>query len=697
MLPRSIYRSSVLMVLSALAGCAVAPSAPASAPAAATETFTVIIAGHEAGKLVVASAADRLTVDYEYRSNGRGPTLKEVIRLNAEGLPISWRISGKTTFGNEVDERFAFQDGMSRWTDTTGSSEAAAAAPQFYVAQAGSPYGQYLHARALLAAPNHRLVTLPGGEARLVELEALRLQGGKNQSVMVTAYALYGPTENPAYLFIDEAGRYIATAQPTAGVFRAGFEDEEARLREAVTRYNAQRFERVQKKAARRFDGPVRIRNVRIFDPKTSARTASMSVVINGNRIDRIEAASAPTEDDEYEVDGQGGTLLPGLVDMHGHVDISDALVNLAAGVTVIRDMGNKNDVLSDLIAKIESGVLAGPHIVRSGFIEGKSPYNSDGGIIVTSEAEAVEAVRTYAKLGVFQIKIYNSMKPEWVPAVIAEAKRHKLRVAGHVPAFTNANAMIRAGYDEMTHINQVMLGWVLKQGEDTRTLLRLTALKRLPSVDLDGPAVRETIDLMIANKVAMEPTIAIHEALLLGRNGKARAGVVDYVDHMPISFQRNAKRALADISTPDDDAAYRGAYDKILATLRLMRERGIFIVPGTDMGGAFNLHREMELFQSIGYTPAEVLKRVTYDVIAYMGLDDERGSITPGKRADFLLVPGDPTKDLKAIKTVALVGKDGVLYAPSDIYPEFGIRPFVEAPAIKPPRGSTAPSASAR
>jgi imidazolonepropionase-like amidohydrolase len=66
-----------------------------------------------------------------------------------------------------------------------------------------------------------------------------------------------------------------------------------------------------------------------------------------------------------------------------------------------------------------------------------------------------------------------------------------------------------------------------------------------------------------------------------------------------------------------------------------------------------------------------------------YLGQDQRLGSIEKGKLADFFLIPGDPTRDLKAIKTIRMVVKDGVVYFPSEIYPEFGIRPFAEPPAV--------------
>jgi imidazolonepropionase-like amidohydrolase len=277
-------------------------------------------------------------------------------------------------------------------------------------------------------------------------------------------------------------------------------------------------------------------------------------------------------------------------------------------------------------------------------------------------------------------------MKPEWSAAAAREAHRLGLRVAGHVPAFSNADAMIDAGYDELTHINQIMLGWVLGPEEDTRTLLRLTALKRLATLDLASERVQRTINHIVERKVAVEPTIAIHENLLLNRDGQVPRGMVDYIDHLPVGEQRSARQAWADMSAPGDAEAYAAAWEKMLDTLRDMRRRGVLLIPGTDLGGSFAFHRELQLFEQIGYTPAEVLRLATLDMARHLGVDQRSGSIEKGKDADFFLVPGDPTADLRAIKTIRAVMKDGILYFPSEIHPEFGIKPFATAPTVTRP-----------
>jgi imidazolonepropionase-like amidohydrolase len=659
----------------------------APTPVPVTETYAIRLFDTTIGQLVATTEGDTVTVDYEYRNNGRGPTLAETITLGEDGLPVGWTVDGATTFGNEIHETFALEDGVASWTDTTGPGTADMTGPTVYIPQNGTPYALSVYARALLADADHTLPAWPAGELSLDALESVTVDG-EGGPVEATAYALVGDDVDPTYFLAEEDGSLFAFISPRFVIVKAGYEAADTQLKDLAARLSTERLETIQAETAHTFDAPLAITNVRVFDPEAKALTGLVTVVVADNTIRSVGPDAPPAE--AYIVDGQGGTLVPGLIDMHGHVGQDAALKNIAAGVTTIRDMGNDNAVLSELITKIDEGILAGPRIVRSGFIEGKSPFSSNNGILVNSEEEAVAAVDWYADQGdFFQIKVYNSMNPAWVPAIVKRAKARGLRVTGHVPAFTRADNMIEAGYDEMTHINQVMLGWVLDDGEDTRTLLRLTALQRLPKLDLDAPNVQHTLDLMADKGIAIDPTYAIHEALLLSRNGETQAGMADYVDHMPVAVQRQAKAAWSAIGSPEEDAAYKGAFDQITDTIRRMKDRGIFIVFGTDLGGALTLHRELELYQNVGFSPAEILARATLEEAEYMGMGEEIGSIEPGKKADFLLVPGDPVADLKAIKTIRLVSKGDTVYFPSEIYPYFGIRPFTDVPEVQAPEGT--------
>lgn len=658
-----------------------------SAPAwADTETFTVITGGKKVGHLEADTAGDRTVIDFDIKNNGRGPTIAETIKVGANGLPQAWTISGATTFGNKVNEHFRLSGKRASWVDTTGKGAATVKEASLYVGQNASPWALGLYARALLKDADGQMAALPGGTLRLNKGEALAVEGkpeAEPRTVQVTAYALYGIELQPNDLLLDGSGALFAYVTPDVIMIRAGYEGEEQRLRGLAAKWSTERFVAIQKAVAHRYDTPVRIRNVRLFEPGTATLSESKSVVVSGRKISAVEPLDSPATPGEVIVDGAGGTLVAGMYDMHAHLSQGDALLNLAAGITSVRDMGNDNAVLDQLIARIEDGTIDGPRVVRSGFIEGKSPFSSHNGILVDSEAKAVEAVRWYAARGYWQIKVYNSMNPAWVPAVVQEAHRLGMRVAGHVPAFSSADAVLADGYDEATHINQFMLGWVLQPGEDTRTLLRLTAIKRFATVDLDSAKVQRTIGTMVERRLAIDPTLTIHEALTQNRDGQVPPGAADYLDHMPIGYQRGQKQALADASAPADDKAYRAAFDKIIATLALLHGRGVFIVPGTDMGGSFTYHRELELYQRMGMTPAEIMKRATLDMARYLGQDQSLGSIEKGKLADFFLVPADPTRDLKAIKTISMVVKDGAVYFPSEIYPYFGIRPFVAAPKL--------------
>ena len=651
-----------------------------STPAFAAERFAVLFSGRNVGSLVTDETGGATKIVFDYKNNGRGPTIEEHLALDPAGIPTSWMVSGSTTFGSKVDERFSRSGDKAEWVDATGPGSATVRGPALYVAQNGSPYGLGVYARALLKAGG-RLPALPGGELRLEPLGPVPAKGPAGP-VTLTAYALVGLDLDPTTLFLGPDKELVGVASPEFAVLREGFEAEDQKLRDLVAGWDTKRLTDAQKALAKKAPTALRIANVRIFDPERLALSAPASVLVKGNRIVSIDAPGAGSAG-ETVVDGKGGTLLAGFNEMHGHLGQSDALLNLVAGITTVRDMGNDDAVLDRLVQRMDSGELAGPRVVRSAFIEGKSKTNAQNGVVVENQADAVKAVQDAAKRGVFQIKIYNSINPEWVPAMIAEAHKAGIRVAGHIPAFTTTDAMLEAGYDEITHSNQLMLNWVLKPGDDTRTLLRITALKRFDGFDLNQPAPKKTLELMRTHGAAHDPTLVIIEHATQGRKGEFSPGTVDWAPHLPIGLQRQLKQPMLDISSPEDDAAYRGAFDTTLEVMRQLNRQGTLILPGTDMGGSFWYHRELELFTKTGLSSAQVLRRATFDTARYMGRGDRFGAVKPGLVADFMLLPGDPVKDIRAVKTISMVVKDGTVYFPTEAYERLGIKPFTAVPAV--------------
>lgn len=642
-----------------------------------TEKYEVIFGGTDVGDMLVNRSGNKVEIDFGFSNNGRGASSIETLILSEKGLPIEWNIKGKTMFGNAVDEHFMIQNGLANWRASAGKGSIKFDANSLYVAQSASPYALFVYASALLNTKTKQISAIPGGQLSIREVKQIELKNDET-SISAKIYAISGIELDPSYIALDNNMQMLAFLSPRFAVIREGFAKHDTTLRELAATLNATRFETIAKKVTHTFDKKVRINKVRIFDPVTLTLTKQKSVLINKNQIVAIENVIETPLLDEELIDGKGGTLIPGLFEMHGHMSDNDALLNVMAGVTSVRDMGNEMDVLDPLIEKINNKILIGPRITKSGFIEGKSDFSAATGEMASSEQEAVDLVKMYAQRGdYFQIKIYSSINGDWVPAMAAEAKKHGMRVTGHIPAFSNVDEMIAAGYDEVTHINQVMLSWVLEREEDTRTLFRITGMKRFADLDLNSEKVQNTLNTMVEKNIAVDPTLVIHEFGLTARNGETRVGMKDYINNMPIGVQRSAKQALLDVADEAEDTAYLFAFEKIMDTLTLMHEKGIFIVPGTDLGGAFELHRELELFQQIGMSNAEVLRRASYDMAHYLGQGDTLGSIEAGKFADFFLVQGNPLVDLREIKTISMVVKDGNIYYPSQVYPEFGIKPF--------------------
>lgn len=649
--------------------------------AIAADRYVVISGGTNVGHVWADTQGNRVSIDFDVKENGRGPTVKEIVTLGTDGLPTSWDVTGTTTFGSKIFEHYERKGAKASWVDASGKGSSNVKGAATYVTQSGSPWDTGFYATQMLKRGNS-LTALPGGTLKLEKGDAVEVTG-KGGVIPTTAYFVSGIDLDPDVVLLDASGAMVAYVTPDTLVIREGYEADEVRLRGLAAKWSTDRYATIQRDTAHDYKAPVRIKHVRLFDPATEKLTELKSVIVRGRTIAAVMPDDAPSTPGEVTIDGAGGTIVPGFTDMHGHLGQSDALLNVIAGITSVRDMGNDNAVLDELVDRIDRGEIAGPRVIRSGFLEGKSPYNAANGILASSEKEAVDGVRWYAARGYWQTKIYNSIDPKWVPAIVKESHRLGLRVAGHVPAFTNADAMMEAGYDELTHLNQVALQWVLKPGEDTRTLFRITAQQRLPGLDLSSAPVQHTLGLMKQTGVPLDDTLVIHEWLFKSRDGQALPALADVIDHLPIGAQRDGRKAATNPATIGGIANADATWAKLVAIMKAFHDNGTMLLPGTDMGGSFTYWRELELYQTFGMTPPQILKRATWDVTKYLGHDQTLGSVEKGKYADFFLVPGDPTKDLKAIKRISMVVKDGVFYYPDEVYPKFGIKPFVAAPKV--------------
>ncbi len=658
----------------------------AAAEESTVERYAFLTNGERVGTMVVATTGHRVTVDWSVDDNGRGSKFKEAVELGADGFPRVWAITGTAWYGAPVKESFEVHGTTASWKSLDDSGSAQTKRPMLYLPNNSSLWNLGLSLRLLLAAPGGRLSVLPAGELRAERVREVRV-GREGAAIDATAYVLWGLDVTPTFVLADGKGRFLGQVSAQGVVIDERFADQfEAlsRLGEALDR---EYLGRLTRELTHTFDRPVYLTNVHVFDAAAGTVGPATNVVVFGQRIAGTRTGAPPA--DAVVIDGAGGTLLPGLCDVHAHAYAWGGPLHLAAGVTNTRDPGNDNRVLLELTREIETDEVLGPRIVRAGFLEGRSPFSARTGFVVDKLDDALDKVRWYADHGYTGIKIYNSMTPDWVKPIAEEAHRLGLRVSGHVPAFMTSERAVRDGYDEVTHINQLVLMFLIGPKDDTRTPFRFTALgERTAALDLQSEPVQRLVRLMKERNTTHDPTMATFRSMLLSRPGKTSPTDAEWLDHMPGPYQRSRRSSVLDVK-PEQYPTYDASAQKLLDVLRMLDREGIRLIPGTDDTPGFMLHSELEAWVAAGLSPARVLQLATLGCARYLGNDQQLGSITLGKLADLLLVAGDPTKDISAIRQVRLVMKGGATYYPAEIYramtiAPFGTKPNVTAPASK-------------
>lgn len=648
------------------------PPIPDSVPADAVR-YSVLSTGNLAGNQLVWKSADgKRHALYQYNDRGRGPRIDTVMALGADGIPTSTENTGIDYLKGPVEERFSIREGVARWKNKAESGERPVKGPVFFPSFYGPPDEVGLLAQALLRSGGS-MPLLPEGEARIEKVREVTLaREGKSQPV--TLYALRGFQFSPSYLWLDRENNLFASGSNWLMTIREGWEKSQKELvgaqEEAGVQWRAGLAERLARKPA----ADVVIHNVNVFDSETGKLLRDRVVTIHGNRIASV-SSSESSETNVERIDGGGGTLLPGLWDMHAHVGDDDGLLNIAAGVTSVRDLANDTEELEARRKRFDSGKEIGPRVIAAGFMDGPGPYQGPTKVLVDTEQKVHDAIARYASLGYPQIKIYSSIKPELVPVIIADAHKRGMRVSGHVPATMFADQFVRAGADELQHINFVFLNF-FRDVTETRTPARFTEPgKRAAGLDLDSAAVREFISLLRSRHVVVDPTLSTFESLYRARPGTVDPSFAAVANRMPTQLRRGflAGGLSAEGKT---DELYRASYANMVKMVGLLHRSGVQIVAGTDTLPGFGLHRELELYREAGIPPSEILQIATLQAAKVMKRDSELGSIEKGKLADLVLVAGDPTADISAVRNTKLVVKDGVVFDPARIYEAIGVQP---------------------
>ncbi|MCW3467163.1 amidohydrolase family protein [Chitinophaga nivalis] len=639
--------------------------------------YSVILSGNIKGAKKILQKPDGSYESwYHYNDRGRGDSNHIEYRLDADGIPTYIRIRGNDYMKSPVSEDFSLTGQTAVWKNNAESSQKTIAGKAFYQ----SLYGECGNLVKALHAHNNRLVLLPSGEASLEVLQSHTVGKGAAARKLVLC-SVKGLKPTPVYRWVDEQWNTFATVEDWKTVIRKGYEAAGPALL-AIQKKVEQHFYRQLAQAQRKkITGQLLIRNTTLFDAEQARLLPHTDVLIQDGIIKAVSAGKPLTVKGAEVIDGSGQTLLPGLWDMHVHFsDNLDGIMHIAAGVTHVRDMGNDANLLVRM-AQVKSGELIGPAVeIASGFIDGAGPYAAPTGALINNPEEGIAAIREYAKKGYQQIKLYSSLKPAWVKPLVEEARRHHMRVCGHIPAFMTAAQAIDAGYNEVTHLNMLVLNF-FGDTIDTRTPQRFAIpAQKAAGMDLHGADMEAFIAMMKAKDITVDPTVNIFEALFTGKNGETLPKDRYMVDHLPAVMQREFRAGGGGLPvSPELEATYKKSFEVFLQLVKLLYDKGIRIVPGTDDVPGFDLHYELELYVRAGIPAEKVLQLATWGPAGYTGNGSTLGSIKTGKKADMILVGGNPVSNIHDIRNTRLVITGGAIYRPSALYPAIGITPFSE------------------
>lgn len=356
-------------------------------------------------------------------------------------------------------------------------------------------------------------------------------------------------------------------------------------------------------------------------------------------------------------INATGKTIIPGLWDMHSHFEQAEwGPAYLAAGVTTVRDCGNEFVYINAIKSAIDSKKGIGPNIIKAGIIDGPGPFGL-GIVRAATKEEGVKAVNMYKDNGFSQIKIYSSITPDVLKAICDEAHRLNLTVTGHIPMNMSTQAGIDSGMDMINHMQYVAS--MMKRNKDR-------------SIDLNDSTSQAAFDFLRKHGTVVDPTMGVYEMIF--RNTSEDIHVMEpNFDNLPLPLQT----LFGNTGMPDSVAkANASRYKSMFALVKALRDKGIPFFAGTDMGfPGYSVARELELYVQAGLSPFEAIQTATITPAIIMHMDHDYGSLRWGKKADLVILDADPTVNIRNIRKVNKVFKDGVEYDPHVLHKMVGFK----------------------
>ena len=629
----------------------------------------------DAQKYLIVSAAGQHGTSYAWRdAEGRYVTRESIllrgfvweqdqtIRLGPNGQPDWIEVRGVTPQGDSA-ETFSITGGNAVWKSQIDSGSVAYDGKSQYSTLGGTFSSAALVVELLFKAPDKRLTLLPGGAMRLTPLTQITVGAGPNAKHL-TAWTIEGASLQPQPVWLTDDGKFFGVIGGL-GLLPEGYTGEFLKLQKAQDDALAARGPAIAKRFGQVSPVPVAFVHVKMFDADKGVFVDDQTVIAHKGKIVAVGPTGTvrvPTS--ARVIDGRGKTLTPGIWDSHMHVgtDLQGVML-LSMGETSARDPGADVAPTIERRARIAKGELLFPTVYSSVLIDGKGPLAAQGGVTVSSADEAIAAVRKAKESGFTGVKFYTSMKPEWLYPAIAEAHKLGLHVHGHIAATLRPTDVIEHGYDEITHIN-----FVLMQAMPDEVVNVSNGLARFQGpgkygkdVDLTAEPMRSLIALMAKKGIVVDPTLSVFEQLYVPENGDLSPAYAPFVGTMPPLTERGFRIGGDAPPAGVTRADYRASFQKMIQLVRLLHEAGVPIVAGTD-GGGLEIIRELELYVVAGFTPAQALQTATIFPARMMGVGDRTGSIAVGKEADLVLVDGDPSVNIGVMRRTLWVMSDGAL-----------------------------------
>ena len=628
----------VLKVRWFVVACAVAallaPSAPlAQAPLAplapsAPLALTLSLLGHPIGteRSTITKYADRsvLTSHFEYHDRGATIALDTTLAFANDFTPLSFESHGKNYRYFSVDD----------------SVPQASGAPNTFTLDGMAPIAaQGILIRYWLSHGRPSTITLqPSGDVVHIseQAESRHIEG---YSRPLRRYVVDGVVWGDETIWLDAGDLHVAAAATSAGVLPFEAADstisDPLSLSRMATTDALLRMAAVMRRVVPTHFSTFALTGARVIDATGAPPIESATLILRNGRIDRVGPADAtPVPRGVPVINVAGKTILPGLWDMHAHVGQAEwGPVYLAAGVTSARDMGGEFDVVTALRDAWNSGRALGPRLLLAGLVDGPGPQ-AFGAVTAGTPDEARAVVARYKAANFQQMKVYQILARPQVAAVINAAHSAGMTVTGHIPTGLTLRDVVEMGFDHVAHL-------VVRGAPGSEEL-------------------RDTIEFLKAHGTVMDPTISWNE--MLGRSAQTPLiSIEPGLAHVAPVLRRMLESANGGSVTPDEA---RQRLERSLAIVKALYDAGVPVVVGTDKGvPGVSVARGVELYVQAGIPPMDAIREATAIPAKVMGLADDTGTLVAGRRADLIVVDGNPLERIADIRNVTLVCTNGRLY----------------------------------